>query len=185
MKVKKRIIIGLLICLLLIITALASLSGIGILSRRPNINLSKLIENENIDDLTLTIYYLNPGILPHSPVNVEMLVYGTWEGAKTVIHVDDLREHIDLFKQIDHNDLTPVRWWRRTPYMDIRLYYVLESRKSGKLFNVAAWGYDESIYVNGFEVKGKDIFYDVIMPFLPEDVIRNWEAWGFIHNSHL
>ena len=50
------------------------------------------------------------------------------------------------------------------------MYYVLESKKNGKLLEVAMWGEnDDTIFVNGTEVKENDIFYDVIIPFLPEE----------------
>ena len=60
-----------------------------------------------------------------------------------------------------------------------RIYYVFETEKNGNIFDVAIWGgYDEySIFVNGLEVKVDDVFYDVIMPFLPEAVAEELKTF--------
>lgn len=47
--------------------------------------------------------------------------------------------------------------------------------KGKKIFDVAMWGCDGGILVNGVEVKDNSVFYDVIMPFLPEDAAEKWE----------
>ena len=52
------------------------------------------------------------------------------------------------------------------------MYYVLESKKNGKLIDVAMWGDEDNIFVNGFEVKENNIFYDVVIPFLPENEVK-------------
>jgi len=86
-----------------------------------------------------------------------------------------LEEFIDLFKQINSDVLIPVR---RSSHIDVRLYYVLESRENGKLIDVAMWGSEESIIVNGFAVKDNAIFYDAILPFLPEEAAKHWKGWA-------
>jgi hypothetical protein len=103
------------------------------------------------------------------------LIYGL-EGQKIVISVSNLEGHMDLFKQIGSADLIPVM---KKTYVDARLYYVLESKKNGKLFDVAMQcGFDnDNMFVNGIEVRGKAILYEVIMPFIPEDVVKEWYGW--------
>ncbi len=62
--------------------------------------------------------------------------------------------------------------------IDGRIYYKFESEKEGKILDVAMWGEEtNSIFVNGFEVEGNDMFYDVIMPFLPEDAVKDLKAY--------
>ena len=173
MNVKKRIAIGLRICLLIVIIGLISYRGVMLL-RRPPLNLSELIRNENIDDLSLTIYYKPPALVS-MPISVKGLINSDWGGARIIIRVDDLEEYIDLFKQINRSHLNPV-WWR-APNVDVRLYYVLESKQNGRLLEVAAWCLGSSMYVNGFEVRANTIFYEVILPFMPEDVARDFERW--------
>lgn len=164
-NVKKHMIVGICFFLLSAIPVLFSMYF-----AKPALNLSEMIENENINDLSLTIYYLSPYTYMLYPVsNVEDLSHRCEE--KIVINGSDLEKHIDLFKQIGNDDLKPVIW--KSSDLDLRLYYVLESKKNGKLFDVAMWGDGNSIIVNGIEVEGNDIFYDVIMPFLPEDVAKD------------
>ncbi|WP_290369609.1 hypothetical protein [Pseudoneobacillus rhizosphaerae] len=38
------------------------------------------------------------------------------------------------------------------------------------------WGEDNSIFVNGNEINGNEIFYDIVMPFLPTDVVKEFET---------
>lgn len=76
-----------------------------------------------------------------------------------------------MFRKVSNEVLVSVK--KKSSDLDLRLYYVLESKKNGKLFDVAMWGDGNSIIVNGIEVEGNDIFYDVIMPFLPEDVAKD------------
>ena len=140
-------------------------------SKKTSVNFSELIENENIDDVRLTIYYVNPYLLTLIPWSVDDLIDSSQEN-KIVINGSALEEHIDLFKQISNNNLIPVK--KKSTYLDVRVYYVLESKVNGKLFDVAMWGGDNSddnsIFFNGTEVKEDDVFYDVIMPFLPDEI---------------
>ena len=178
MKAKKRIIISIIVFMLF---------GISILFfmylKKPSLNVSELIEKENISDLSLTIYYMSPYTLTYIPVSsVEDLISQCDE--KIVINGSELEEHIDLFKQINNDVLVPVK--KKTKDLNLRIYYILESKKNGKLFDAAMWGEEddeESIIVNEFEVKGNNIFYDVIIPFLPEDKAKELEKFirdGFV-----
>ena len=69
--------------------------------------------------------------------------------------------------------MVPIK--KKSSYLDARLYYVFETKKKGKIFDVAIWGIGGGIFINGFEVKDADIFYDVVIPFLPEESARKWE----------
>lgn len=114
---------------------------------------------------------MSPHILTNHPLSVDDLINFN-SVKKIVINGSDLEEHIDLFKQISNDDLIPVK---KKSYLNARLYYMLESKKNGKLFDVAMWGGgNNSIFINGFEVKENDIFYDVVKPFLPKMPSKNW-----------
>ena len=173
---KQHIILRFITLVLLSSIILTGCGGDNMFSKRPLFNISELIENENIDDISLTIYYVNPFILTLFPWSIDNLIDSSQEN-KIVVNGSDLKEHIDLFKQINNNNSIPVK--KKSTYVDVRLYYVLESKVNGKLFDVAMWGggdgsEDNSIIVNGIEVKGNDIFYDVIMPFLPENAAKEF-----------
>lgn len=166
-NVKKRIITVFFVCLLSVIPIAAS-----VYAKLP-LNLSGRIENEDINDLSLTIYYETPHVLHFFPVsNVGDFIEHRCE-KKIVINGSDLEEHIDLFKQIGIDDMKPVVI--KSSYLELRVCYVLESKKNGKLFDVAMWGCDGGMIVNGVEVKEKRIFGDVILPFLSEEDAKDLE----------
>ena len=167
MNIKKHVITVILVCLLSAIPIVAS-----VYAKLP-LNLSERIERENSSDLCLTIYYSNPLALKFFPItNVEDLKESS--DKKIVVNGSDLEEHIDLFRQIGIDDLKPVVI--KSSYLDLREYYVLESRKNGKLLDVAMWGAgNNSMIVNGVEVKENKIFGDVIMPFLSEEEAKDLE----------
>lgn len=169
MNVKKYIRIGALFLLFIIPVLFTILYPQKIL-----FNIPAMIENEDINDISLTIYYLDLHALLFYPVSsVEDLIQRSDE--KVVISGSDLEEHVDLFRKMSNEGFIPV--WKKSSDLDLRVYYVLESKKNGKLFDVAMWGDGGSIFVNGIEVKENKIFYDVIIPFLPEDVARDLEAF--------
>ncbi len=126
--------------------------------KKPSLNLYNVIKNENIEDLRLTIYYAGPNFFNLVAWKVDDLINAD-QTRKIVINGSELKNHIDLFKQISDEDLIPV--WKKSPYMDAKVYYVLESKKSGKLLDVAMWGVvgdSGTIFVNGYEVKENEFF---------------------------
>ncbi len=137
-------------------------------------NFSKQIERGNLDNLRLIIYYMNPNILTGIPVSVEALINSEGDDRvqKFVIDGNSLEEHIGLLKQVGNITLIPVK---EESYINARIYYVFETNKGKKIFDVTMWGWgmgegdEEYIYINGFAFKENDIFYDLIIPFLPED----------------
>ena len=156
--------------------------------KKASFNLSRIIDSEEMDDLILTIYYTDAFLLTSVPLNVDYLIS---IADKIIVDGCDLKEYIDLFKQINGSHYQPAVL--KTD-MDIRVYYVLESKKNGKLFDVAMWGSynwlselfdaatgyrfdvsifnNDTVYVNGIEVRDNAVFYRAILPFFPEDEIE-------------
>ena len=133
-------------------------------------NYTKIIEDENFDKFSLTIYYIDRTILTIIPLSVDQLIkYDNVN--KIVISGSDLKEHIDLLKQINKDDLIPVKKISR---LDARLYYVFETEE-GKVLDVAMWGDDNNVFVNGLEVKWNDVFSDIIKPFLTQEAKDNFK----------
>jgi hypothetical protein len=165
-NIKYRIILGLLIFLSVI--PLTGCGGGAMRAEAALKNFSKQIERGNLDNLRLRIYYMNPSFLTMIPVSVEDLINaedGGWV-KKIVVDGNSLEEHIGLLKQVGNITLIPVK---DKSDIDARIYYIFETNKSNKIFDVAMWGDYNSVFVNGFEVEANDIFYDLIIPFLPED----------------
>ena len=144
MNRKKRFIAGIIVVLLIA----------GVLNREQiYLNISmyrflKALENENIDDFTLTVYG------PYDRINLYPLkvndLIRICEDTKIIIKGNDLKEHIDSFKQLSNVDLEPVK--KKAAFMDIRFYYLFESKKHGKLFDFAMASSNFNAYVNGIEV---------------------------------
>jgi len=176
MSVKKKIISGLLILVLFISIILIGYGGYNMHLRNQAFNFAEILENENIDDLSLTIYYMSPFVIGHFPISIESFSrLMEDQDRKIVISGSDLEEFINVFKQINNDVLIPV-WW--SSHLDVRLYYVLESRENGKLLDVAVWTNNRNIVVNGIEVRANPIFFDVILPFMPKDVAEQWSIWS-------
>jgi hypothetical protein len=177
-KLKKSIILGFLILMLPVATILSSCG-------EDNMNLEiavKLIEQDNLGDLSLTVYYIDPLILIRAPLGVDDLLHFR-DINKIVINGSNLKENIDLFKNMSKDDLIPVR---NNSRLDARFYYVFETEKNRKLLDIAMWGDNNSIFVNGFEVEEDDIFYNVIIPFLPESAVKDLQAYlGYVRSGNL
>jgi hypothetical protein len=137
-------------------------------------NFSKQIERGNLDNLRLRIYYVKSDLLT-MPYRIENLVNaeGDWV-QKIVIDGNRLEEHIGLLQQVGNITLIPVK---DKSYIDARIYYVFETKHKKKIFDIVMSGINDSIFVNGFEVEANDLFYDLIIPFLPEDKANMLEGW--------
>lgn len=139
----------------------------------------KIIEQENLDDLSLSIYYADPFLMTN-PYSVNDLIDGRHGANRVVINSDNLKEHIDLFKKVSSSDLVIVK---HKSFLDARLYYVFESKKHGKVLEVVMWGlsrqtngeYIYRIFVNGIQVEDTDALY-IITPFLQEDVANYYKS---------
>lgn len=168
MNRKKGIVLGFLILLLFAVL----FGGNEMFLKKSSINFSEMKEQGNLDDLSLTIYYMSPFIFTIRPLSVDDLI--NMSDVHIIIDGSNLEEYINLLNQMSTVDLVPVEYKSR---IDARLYYVFETKKNRKVFDVSMWGDDHSIFVNGLEVKENDIFYDVVMPFLPDDQVKELETY--------
>ena len=140
-----------------------------------NFNFAEIMEGESIYDISLTIYYASPNIFTPIEWRVEDLIRIRGDN-KIIISGSELEASLDLFKQINNDILILARG--RSPHPPlVRFYYVLESEKSGKLFDVVMWGGRSGAIFNGVEVEMHYIFYDIIIPFLPENIAEPMRKW--------
>jgi len=154
---------------LLLALVILIICGRAIMRFRNNApTLYEIIQNGNVSDLTLTIYYTSPFLDTRMPFSLDWFTYRGYR-EKVVISGDKLKEHIDILYQISTVDLIPVE---NKTFLDARMYYVFETENDGKIFSVAMWGLidseDYTMFVNGVQVMVDDIFYEVLMMFLPE-----------------
>jgi len=173
MNPKKRISLRFLFVLLLAIIILSSCGGNYMSPERALRDFSSRIEQGNLGNLTLTIYYRDLRSTVRFPYSVEDLV--DWGHVHKIV-VDDnaLKEHIELLRAINADNLIPIA--HELP-MDAMLYYVFEVG-GRKIFGFVpqAGGNDSSMFINGVEFEWNDIFFDVVRPFLPKDEVKLWDA---------
>jgi hypothetical protein len=153
MNVVKNIISGVII--LLTITILTSCGGENMQLKESLIKFSEIIKSRNFNDLSLTIYYMNPFTLTIRALSVDDLVYGITAvnelpkekndinglyEQKFEINSDDLEKQIDLFNQMNTVNLILEKKGSR---LNARIYYVFSTKQDGNILDVAMWGYNE------------------------------------------
>ena len=150
---------------------------------KTSIDFLEILKNENVEDLTLTIYHCDPRYLSsYNYSSKEELIEAEKHGYvyKIVVNGETLKKHIDSFVQINNGTIQPI--YKKAKYVDATTYYILESKNNKKIFDVLLWGLyntpaeEAVIFFNGFEIKRNQVFSDIIKPFLPVD-IKNSVDW--------
>jgi len=133
---------------------------------------SSLIERENFFDISLTIYYFASPIELRPSQSVDQLMMHHF-ASKVVLSGQIIQDKINSFRQINETDIVVVN---TSDYVvQAMVYYVFESTKDGKLFDVVWCGWSSDgkggwkfcVFINGTAVKENRVFIDVIEPFLP------------------
>jgi len=122
---------------------------------------------QDIYDLRLTIYHMSSNILNRGPVGIGNLL-GSRHQFRTTIYGYDLKDYIELFEQLNSVDLIPIE---SDGFLDARLFYTFQTGINDRLFTVIFRGM-HGIFVNGIEVELKPIFFEVLIPFVPENVAK-------------
>jgi len=164
MSLGKRMVWG--ICIVLVLVIVASfICGVGkISSKKSTISFFALVEQGRINELTLTIYCAGLSFLPRLPLSVNDLVNHPYT-SKLVIDGSILAEHIEVFCQMSRTELIPIK---DGGYRDIRTYYSIKTKEGQKIFSVASWGRDGSMFVNEHEFYNDDIFFEIVNIFWQE-----------------
>lgn len=133
---------------------------------------TELLKTENPEDISLTIYYLEDFdklVLRRFPLRAKHLK--EYADNKIIVNGSTLKENIALFEKIDNAKLNMVDDYS---YLDCELYYVLESKTRGKLLEASFVTSSGCIIVNGEKIENNKVFYELILPFLPEDDAKRW-----------
>lgn len=186
---------GLVLVLLLTVSILVgcqnSRSAIGKPSDENNDALStgletfdQVINSRELNDLTLTVYYLDPNMCTRAPYTISDLrdrmakePEPGWEHLYTpVITVDSatLMKHIDLLQQIAAEGFTPVE---NEDWLDARFCYVFATEEHGEILEIVFGFPYNSNYVNKIQVEDTDIFYDIAKTFLEPDVVDELKSY--------
>lgn len=143
---------------------------------------SKMLEDPLPEDITLTIYYMSPDIYTFHPLSAEDLIESVEKTKnpssekKIVIEYDVLSTHVDLLKKLNASVLQP---YEEEPYMNARLYYVIETGDSGKLLEVVGNQFSGPAFVNGVPVVQDSVIFEVVAPFLTEEDRNTLSAGGY------
>ena len=169
-KINKRMILITSILLVIVIAIIIIVIGVNNMSpERALNNFSRIVEEGNLENISLTIYYMNI-FTPLAITSVRELINHN-ATRKYVFDGNQLLEHIDLLKTICNVELIPTR---NISYKDARIHYVFENR-GRRIFDVTMSGIYENedgtfeviTFINGRKFKNNDILDKIISPFLP------------------
>ena len=153
----------------------------------------KMVRDGEIGEISLTIYYMYPTALSLIPIDIESIMatcgaeeftkYG--HGGIIVVEGTELAKYTDLLIALSTEKLIPLE---QDYYMNARIYYVFRDKDGRTIFEVVMWGYAKdsdsvkdnksAVFVDGLYVKEKDIYYDIIIPFIPnESIVSILEDW--------
>jgi hypothetical protein len=156
MNIKKIIIIGFSIFLLIAVIVL--IIYVNTTPQKSLNKFSEIIKSNDIDDLSLTIYF--SGVFTNTIFSIKDVINHP-STHKIIIEGNQLAEQVDFLKTINKVKLIPVKDESR---IDARVYYVFEN-KGRKIFDVAMFGTgkdDESMYINGKEFIVNDFFIYIV-----------------------
>jgi hypothetical protein len=135
--------------------------------------LSEIIEDGDLHNLTLTIYYMSFSASTRLPVSLDRLTSELYD-YKVTVSGEQLEEHSDLLNQISKTVLLPAE---NESFVDARLYYVFEHEEYGEIFSFLIFTGYGTMYINGYEVEHNNIFYYAVIPFLPADAVEAIEMY--------
>jgi len=135
-------------------------------------NFSNRIERGNLNGLTLTIFYREVSLMPF-PVGGDELVRRGWYHHRIDVDGETLEGHIDLLRQISANNLIPIT----LEYPQTATLYYVFAVNGRIIFGVDPQPCPDapSMFINGVEFEWNDAFFDVVRPFLPEDIHWRWD----------
>jgi len=166
MNSKRRliIIVGLTMVLVVSIGIVIVTQGGEMRTRNAIDRFARRVEQGNLDDVRLVIYFMSPFIVTNPPVGVEVLVDRRHE-LRIVIEGDTLKEHSDRLGQMNGDLLISDN---SQSVVDTRIYFFFETTRGQKIFDVAMWmDGNSNVLINGHEFKWNYVFVDIIIPFLP------------------
>ena len=136
-----------------------------------SVKFSEVI-NYELDEITLTIYYVGFSFRALIPVTLDNLKRGATY--RVVVTGEELAEHRDLLNQLASVELIRSR---NESFVCARMYYVFEHAEHGEIFSFLTYVISDgardfdTVLVNGQEVKGNRIFFEAVLPFLPGHVV--------------
>ena len=129
---------------------------------------SEIIENGDLDNLELWIFYIEDDWCFRYPVSVHRLM--TIDVTHSIqVPGEQLKEHTDVLKEIYSYGLSPKK---EPSYLDARLCYLFVY--DGEIIlEIGIGGIDTSVFINGIEVNYNIRFRTLIEAFVSENVMED------------
>lgn len=131
---------------------------------------------ENLEHVTLEIYYMNPWRSTRAPASIYDLK--RWSDLQVTVDGETLVQHKELIAQMLD---TPAKVSNDKAYLDARIYYALRDDTGKVLFDMAMWGWgpgvEDIIFINGIPCAEDSIYYDAIMGFLPANAATEFQIY--------
>lgn len=129
---------------------------------------------ENLEHVTLELHYTDPCILRRNTWGVGQLRRSQSCDAHVTADAQTVMEHKDLIVQMLDTPVTVLDGQKSC--LDAYIYVALRDDTGKMLFDVAMWGWEDgAVFVNGVPCKEEDVFYDVVLAFLPPDTALEFE----------
>lgn len=165
MNVKRMVIVVLLVMLCVVIMS-------GCNSKKAQLEkelapYTEMLQNGSISELEMTIYYINPTVFTTVPLGADALK--SYRDVHIItVSGEKLSEQIDLLKELSADNLQLTS----SKYLDARFCFEFSNASGDVLLTFAFWGEGNSVYVNGIAVEENEIFYKLLIPYIPEEDIK-------------
>ena len=130
--------------------------------------LIDFVKKDKIDELTLTITCLDPDVTVMSPLNADELLNSYSDLCERVIvRGNDLNNIKELLYKL--GSYHPQQQTNNEK-MSAEIHYAFTTKFGITVLEVILWSCDGNIYVNKTECAYDDVYCEILLPFVPDDV---------------
>lgn len=128
---------------------------------------------ENLEHITLELYYMDPRTLTRSPMTINSIKQSC--DIHITADTETVMQQRNLLIQMLNTPITTLD--EKDSHLNARIYYALCDDAGKVVFDVAMWGMEDEIFVNGIPCAEEPVFYDVAIEFLPSDIAMELENY--------
>lgn len=167
MNVKRMVIVMLLVMLCVVI--MSGCNGKKAQLEKELAPYTEMLQNGSISEIEMTIYYINLAIFTQVPLGADALK--SYRDVHIItVSGEKLSEQIDLLKELSADNLRLTS----SKYLDARICCEFSNASGDALLSFAFWGAGNSVYVNGIAVEENEVFYKLLIPYIPEEDIKQF-----------
>lgn len=128
---------------------------------------------ENLEHITLELYYIDPCTLTRNPVTINNIKQSC--DMHITADTETVMQQRNLLIQMLNTPITTLD--EKDSHLNARIYYALCDDTGKVVFDVAMWGMDGELFINGIPCEEEFVFYDVAIEFLPPDIALAFESY--------